>query len=189
MRLLVNLLIIILIFVNIQQFLNSLLPAYKNYLNVVQKKNEVFNKLKKVETIGKLFDKFRNEKSTEISSIAELEKSGQFDILLPKKFNDYELTLIINSIFRNSGFNDINIYQFEESKIKHPQLDSLELVKENFSFKITGNYDNLFNLIKNFENHTRFFEFNSLNLTKAEENILLNANVGTYYLGEAKLAK
>jgi Tfp pilus assembly protein PilO len=186
MRLFVSLLIIVLIFVNIQQFFNALIPAYKNYLKSVQNKNEAYNKLKKVEFIGKFFDDLKNKKANEISSINQIEEKGELDILLPQKFEDYELVLIINSIFRSSGFNDPNIYQFQEEKLNHPQLSFLNLIKKNFSIKMVGNYGDVINLIKNFENHSRIFEFNKINLSKAEDKIDLSADLGVYYLGEIK---
>jgi len=186
MRLFINLLIIILIFVNIQQFFNNLAPAYKNYLNSVQNKNEAYNKFRQVEFIGKFFDDFKNQKINELSSINQIEEKGELDILLPKKFEDYELVLIINSIFRSSGFNDPNIYQFQEEKLSHPQLSFLNLLKKNFSFKIEGTYGDIVNLIKNFENHSRIFEINNLSLSREEDKISLEANLGVYYLGEIK---
>ena len=186
MRLFVSLLIIVLIFVNIQQFFGALIPAYKNYLKSVQNKNETFNKLRKVEFIGKFFDDLKNKKANEIYSINQIEEKGELDILLPKKFEDYELVLIINSIFRSSGFNDPNIFQFQEEKLNHPQLSFLNLIKKNFSIKTVGSYGDLINLIKNFENHSRIFEFNKLNLNKAEDKIDLSADLGVYYLGEIK---
>ena len=186
MRLFASLLIIILIFVNVQQFFGALIPAYKNYLKSVQNKNETYNKLRKVEFIGKFFDDLKNKKANELSSINQIEEKGELDILLPKKFEDYELVLIINSIFRSSGFNDPNIYQFQEEKLNHPQLSFLNLIKKNFSIKTVGSYGDLINLIKNFENHSRIFEFNKLNLSKAEDKIDLNADLGVYYLGEIK---
>jgi len=186
MRLFVSLLIIVLIFVNIQQFFGALIPAYKNYLKSVQNKNEAYNKLKKVEFIGKFFDDLKNKKANEISSINQIEEKGELDILLPQKFEDYELVLIINSIFRSSGFNDPNIYQFQEEKLNHPQLSFLNLIKKNFSIKMVGSYGDVINLIKNFENHSRIFEFNKVNLSKAEDKIDLNADLGAYYLGEIK---
>lgn len=186
MRLFVSLLIIVLIFVNIQQFFGALIPAYKNYLKSVQNKNEAYNKLRKVEFIGKFFDDLKNKKANEISSINQIEEKGELDILLPKKFEDYELVLIINSIFRSSGFNDPNIFQFQEEKLNHPQLSFLNLIKKNFSIKTPGSYGDLINLIKNFENHSRIFEFNKINLSKAEDKIDLSADLGVYYLGEIK---
>jgi Tfp pilus assembly protein PilO len=186
MRLFVSLLIIVLIFVNIQQFFGALIPAYKNYLKSVQNKNEAYNKLKKVEFIGKFFDDLKNKKANEISSINQIEEKGELDILLPQKFEDYELVLIINSIFRSSGFNDPNIYQFQEEKLNHPQLSFLNLIKKNFSIKMVGSYGDVINLMKNFENHSRIFEFNKVNLSKAEDKIDLNADLGAYYLGEIK---
>ena len=186
MRLFVSLLIIVLIFVNIQQFFGALIPAYKNYLKSVQNKNESYNKLRKVEFIGKFFDDLKNKKANELSSINQIEEKGELDILLPKKFEDYELVLIINSIFRSSGFNDPNIFQFQEEKLNHPQLSFLNLIKKNFSIKTVGSYGDLINLIKNFENHSRIFEFNKLNLNKAEDKIDLSADLGVYYLGEIK---
>ena len=186
MRLFASLLIIVLIFVNVQQFFGALIPAYKNYLKSVQSKNETYNKLRKVEFIGKFFDDLKNKKANELSSINQIEEKGELDILLPKKFEDYELVLIINSIFRSSGFNDPNIYQFQEEKLNHPQLSFLNLIKKNFSIKTVGSYGDLINLIKNFENHSRIFEFNKLNLSKAEDKIDLNADLGVYYLGEIK---
>ncbi|MFZ8848463.1 MAG: hypothetical protein ACO2O4_04500 [Minisyncoccia bacterium] len=186
MRLFASLLIIVLIFVNVQQFFGALIPAYKNYLKSVQNKNETYNKLRKVEFIGKFFDDLKNKKANELSSINQIEEKGELDILLPKKFEDYELVLIINSIFRSSGFNDPNIYQFQEEKLNHPQLSFLNLIKKNFSIKTVGSYGDLINLIKNFENHSRIFEFNKLNLSKAEDKIDLNADLGVYYLGEIK---
>jgi len=186
MRLFASLLIIVLIFVNVQQFFGALIPAYKNYLKSVQSKNETYNKLRKVEFIGKFFDDLKNKKGNELSSINQIEEKGELDILLPKKFEDYELVLIINSIFRSSGFNDPNIYQFQEEKLNHPQLSFLNLIKKNFSIKTVGSYGDLINLIKNFENHSRIFEFNKLNLSKAEDKIDLNADLGVYYLGEIK---
>jgi Tfp pilus assembly protein PilO len=186
MRLFASLLIIVLIFVNVQQFFGALIPAYKNYLKSVQNKNETYNKLRKVEFIGKFFDDLKNKKANELSSINQIEEKGELDILLPKKFEDYELVLIINSIFRSSGFNDPNIYQFQEEKLNHPQLSFLNLIKKNFSIKTVGSYGDLINLIKNFENHSRIFEFNKLNLSKAEEKIDLSAELGVYYLGEIK---
>ena len=186
MRLFASLLIIVLIFVNIQQFFSALIPAYKNYLKSVQNKNEAYNKLKKVEFIGKFFDDLKNKKANEISSINQIEEKGELDILLPQKFEDYELVLIINSIFRSSGFNDPNIYQFQEEKLNHPQLSFLNLIKKNFSIKMVGSYGDVINLIKNFENHSRIFEFNKINLSKAEDKIDLSADLGVYYLGEIK---
>jgi len=186
MRLFVSLLIIVLIFVNVQQFFSALMPAYKNYLKSVQNKNETYNKLRKVEFIGKFFDDLKNKKANEIYSINQIEEKGELDILLPKKFEDYELVLIINSIFRSSGFNDPNIFQFQEEKLNHPQLSFLNLIKKNFSIKTVGSYGDLINLIKNFENHSRIFEFNKLNLNKAEDKIDLSADLGVYYLGEIK---
>ncbi len=186
MRLFVSLLIIVLIFVNVQQFFGALIPAYKNYLKSVQNKNETYNKLRKVEFIGKFFDDLKNKKANELSSINQIEEKGELDILLPKKFEDYELVLVINSIFRSSGFNDPNIYQFQEEKLNHPQLSFLNLIKKNFSIKTVGSYGDLINLIKNFENHSRIFEFNKLNLSKAEDKIDLSADLGVYYLGEIK---
>jgi Tfp pilus assembly protein PilO len=186
MRLFASLLIIVLIFVNVQQFFGALIPAYKNYLKSVQNKNETYNKLRKVEFIGKFFDDLKNKKANELSSINQIEEKGELDILLPKKFEDYELVLIINSIFRSSGFNDANIYQFQEEKLNHPQLSFLNLIKKNFSIKMVGSYGDLINLIKNFENHSRIFEFNKINLRKAEEKIDLSAELGVYYLGEIK---
>jgi len=186
MRLLANLLIILLIFINLQQFFNNLIPAYKNYLNVAQNKNEAYNRLKKVESINKFFDDFRNKKASEISSINQIEEKGELDILLPQKFEDYELILIVNSIFRSAGFNDPNVYQFEEEKLNHPQLSFLSLVKKNFSFKTEGSYENVLNLIRTFENHSRIFEINSLVLSKSENVINVEASLGTYYLGEIK---
>jgi Tfp pilus assembly protein PilO len=186
MRLFVSLLIIVLIFLNIQQFFGALIPAYKNYLKSVQNKNEAYNKLKKVEFIGKFFDDLKNKKANEISSINQIEEKGELDILLPQKFEDYELVLIINSIFRSSGFNDPNIFQFQEEKLNHPQLSFLNLIKKNFSIKMVGSYGDVINLIKNFENHSRIFEFNKINLSKAEDKTDLNADLGVYYLGEIK---
>lgn len=186
MRLFASLLIIVLIFVNVQQFFGALIPAYKNYLKSVQNKNETYNKLRKVEFIGKFFDDLKNKKANELSSINQIEEKGELDILLPKKFEDYELVLIINSIFRSSGFNDPNIHQFQEEKLNHPQLSFLNLIKKNFSIKTVGSYGDLINLIKNFENHSRIFEFNKLNLSKAEDKIDLSADLGVYYLGEIK---
>jgi Tfp pilus assembly protein PilO len=162
------------------------MPAYKNYLKSVQNKNESYNKLRKVEFIGKFFDDLKNKKANEISSINQIEEKGELDILLPKKFEDYELVLIINSIFRGSGFNDPNIFQFQEEKLNHPQLSFLNLIKKNFSIKTVGSYGDVINLIKNFENHSRIFEFNKVNLSKAEDKIDLNADLGVYYLGEIK---
>jgi Tfp pilus assembly protein PilO len=186
MRLFVSLLIIVLIFVNVQQFFSALMPAYKNYLKSVQNKNESYNKLRKVEFIGKFFDDLKNKKANELSSMNQIEEKGELDILLPKKFEDYELVLIINSIFRSSGFNDPNIYQFQEEKLNHPQLSFLNLIKKNFSIKTVGSYGEVINLIKNFENHSRIFEFNKVNLSKAEDKIDLSADLGVYYLGEIK---
>jgi len=186
MRLFASLLIIVLIFVNIQQFFSALIPAYKNYLKSVQNKNETYNKLRKVEFIGKFFDDLKNKKANELSSINQIEEKGELDILLPKKFEDYELVLIINSIFRSSGFNDPNIFQFQEEKLNHPQLSFLNLIKKNFSIKTVGSYGDVINLIKNFENHSRIFEFNKINLSKAEDKIDLSADLGVYYLGEIK---
>jgi len=186
MRLFVNLLIIVLIFVNLQQFFNTLIPAYKNYLQSVQDKNEVYTKSRRIEIIGKFFDDLKNTRANELSSINQIEEKGELDILLPKRFEDYELVLIINSIFRSSGFNDANIYQFQEEKLTHPQLSFLNLIKKNFSFKIETNYPDAINLLKNFENHSRIFEVNKINLSKAEDKISFNADLGVYYLGGIK---
>ena len=186
MKLFVNLLIIVLIFVNLQQFFNTLIPAYKNYLQSAQDKNEVYTKSRKIEIIGKFFDDLKNTRANELSSINQIEEKGELDILLPKRFEDYELVLIINSIFRSSGFNDANIYQFQEEKLTHPQLSFLNLIKKNFSFKIETNYPDAINLLKNFENHSRIFEVNKINLSKAEDKISFNADLGVYYLGGIK---
>jgi Tfp pilus assembly protein PilO len=181
MRLFINLVIVILFFVALILFLNSFIPAYKNYSVSVQNKNEALNKLSKTsfvnQTISTLLQK------DEIKKIYATEEKGYFDFYLPKKFNDYDLTLLINSIFRSSGFREPNIYQFQKEEVPIPNLENHKILKISFSVTQDGKYDDILNLIKNFENHSRIFTINSLTLTQKENNLIeANINISTFYM-------
>ncbi|MGC8981657.1 MAG: hypothetical protein ACP5JU_01780 [Minisyncoccia bacterium] len=181
MRLFINLIIVILIFIALILFLNSFIPAYKNYSVSVQNKNEALNKLSKTSLVNQLISGLLQK--DEIKKIYATEEKGYFDFYIPKKFNDYDLTLLINSIFRSSGFPEPNIYQFKQEEISIPNLENHKILKVSFDVNQSGRYDDILNLIKNFENHSRIFKINSLTLTKKENNLIeANINISTYYM-------
>lgn len=186
MRLLVNLIIILLIFTFFILFVNKFIPAYKAYSISTQNKNEALTKLLKASLINKNLTNLL--KKNEVSQIYATEQKGYFDFYLPKKFNDYDLILLINSIFRANGFVEPNTYNFNKEQIPIPNLENHKILKVTFNTSLEGRYEDIVNLIKTFENHSRIFKINSVKLIKKSNEgknlIEADINISTFYMEE-----
>ena len=185
MRLAVSLIILILIFFIVQQFLGVVVPKYNDLIKSAQDKNEAINKLNKVESIKK---KINEIVSKEIfPKIYSAEKDGLLDLYLPKKYEDYELILIINALFRSSNLGEPNVYKFEEDKIELPNISSVIINKKIFEVSFKATLNDLLLLLSNIENYSRFFEVESLSIKKEENNLLgVKIKLAYFYLGGIK---
>lgn len=185
MRLAVNLLIIILVFIIINQALVNLLPAYRELLKSSENKNEVLNQLKKIEIFKKDLEAIINSPNTKY--IYEAKQQGLLDIYLPSQFNDYELIILVNTIFRSSGLEEPNVYEFQDGLKDIPNLPSLKIGKKTFRVNFVTNYENLLNLLSNLENYSRFFEIENISIKKSEEGKLnIQATISYLYLSQIK---
>lgn len=185
MRLAIYLLILILIFFIIQQFVGLIIPKYNELLKLSQEKNEAENKLKKVEIFKDLINKIMNDPTS--LKIYEAKKQGLLDLYLPTKFEDFELVLIINAIFRSSGLGEPNVYKFSEEKISIPNISGVELTKKTFEVSFKSSFNDLVNLLKNFENYSRFFEVENLSIKKEENNLLgIQLTISYFYLSKVE---
>lgn len=185
MKLAINLLIIILIFFIIHQFFNSILPKYNELVKLSIDKNEAKNKLKKVELFKKTLDKIINDPSS--LKIYKAKEEGLLDLYLPTKFEDFELILIINTLFRSSGLGEPNVFTFSEGAIKLPNIPSAELTKKSFDISLKASLNDLLNLLTNFENYSRFFEIENLDIKKEENNLLgIRMSISYFYLSQIK---
>lgn len=185
MRLAVNLLIIVLLFAIINQIITRVVPAYRELLKSSEQKNEALNKLKNLEIIKKGLEDILN--SQDAGYIYEFKKEGLLDIYLPTQFKDYELILLVNTIFRSSNLEEPNIYSFKDGEIEIPDIPSVKIGKKTFEVNFITNYENLINLLSNFENYSRFFDIENLSIKKAEEGKLnVSASISYMYLSQIK---
>jgi len=184
MRLAINLIIIILIFFILQQFFGVVVPKYKELLRLSEDKNVAENKLKKIEIFKSAIEKIANDPMA--LKIYETKKQGILDLYLPTDFQDYELILIINTIFRSSGLGEPNIYQFSDDKISLPNIPSAQLTKKVFEVSFKASLNDLLNLLKNFENYSRFFEIENLDIKKEDNLLGIKMKVAYFYLSQIK---
>lgn len=184
MRLAINLIIIILIFFILQQFFGVVVPKYKELLRLSEDKNVAENKLKKIEIFKSAIEKIANDPT--VLKIYETKKQGILDLYLPTDFQDYELILIINTIFRSSGLGEPNIYQFSDDKISLPNIPSAQLTKKVFEVSFKASLNDLLNLLKNFENYSRFFEIENLDIKKEDNLLGIKMKVAYFYLSQIK---
>ena len=181
MRLLINLLMIVLVFSVAILFFNKFIPAYKKYSLSTQNKNEAINRLTKLSLLTTSLNELLNK--DEIKQIYNTQKKGYFDFYLPKKFSDYEMVILINSIFRSNGFPEPNIFNFTQEKISLPNITSNKILKIKFSFSQTGKYEDIIRLIKSFEEHSRLFDIDSVTLSLRDNNLVeAVVNISTYSL-------
>ncbi len=184
MRLAINLIIIILIFFILQQFFGVVVPKYNELLRLSEDKNVAENKLKKIEIFKSAIEKIANDPMA--LKIYETKKQGILDLYLPTDFQDYELILIINTIFRSSGLGEPNIYQFSDDKISLPNIPSAQLTKKVFEVSFKASLNDLLNLLKNFENYSRFFEIENLDIKKEDNLLGIKMKVAYFYLSQIK---
>ena len=185
MRLAISLIILILIFFIVQQFFGVLVPKYNDLLKSSQDKNEAVNKLHKVELIKNKINEILNKDV--IPKIYSAEKEGWLDLYLPKKYEDYELTLMINALFRSSNLGEPNVYKFSDEKLEIPNIPSLVINKKVFEVSFKSNLNDLLTLLSNIENYSRFFEVESLDIKKEENNLLgVKIKLAYFYLGGIK---
>lgn len=182
MRLLVNLIFIILFFIFLNNIFNSLIPAYKIFLNSTKQKNETRNELLKTKEIEKQIKFLQSE---QVADILKVKKSGYFDYFLPSKFIDYELTMFINQLFYIADFPQPNVQYFERSEFNHPDFKKAKITKLNFSITEIGNFDKIIKLINILENSSRIFIIDSIRLIPAGENkVEANLSISTYYYNQ-----
>ncbi|MEM0231618.1 MAG: hypothetical protein QXG78_00710, partial [Candidatus Methanomethyliaceae archaeon] len=174
----------ILIFFILQQFFGVVVPKYNELLRLSEDKNVAENKLKKIEIFKSAIEKIANDPMA--LKIYETKKQGILDLYLPTDFQDYELILIINTIFRSSGLGEPNIYQFSDDKISLPNIPSAQLTKKVFEVSFKASLSDLLNLLKNFENYSRFFEIENLDIKKEDNLLGIKMKVAYFYLSQIK---
>jgi hypothetical protein len=178
MRLAINLIFILLLFNFVNQTLNKVLPAYKNFLNSSESKNQKENELLKVRELNKKFEFLQKDI---IKKIYEKKQSGYLDDYLPDNFVDYEFTIFLNALLSSNQFPQPHIQNFSQEIINHPNYKNIKFKKISFSINHTGSFSEILRLINVFQSSSRIFEIEKLTMSKNNGNINANLLISTYY--------
>lgn len=179
MRIIVNLIVLFLIYQITTGFFKTTLPRYREITAALQVRNAEQQKFDQIKTMGTFFEGLFGR--PDIQSLALSKK--YFEIYLPTDFKDYAALAILNSLLRQNNFplRDIN---FTAGQIKPIPGVNLPNIKENkFKLTLEGRYNQITDLIKNIEQHSRVFNVDEIKIER-DKNGLLKADldITTYSL-------
>ncbi|MEK7673733.1 MAG: hypothetical protein AAB371_00855 [Patescibacteria group bacterium] len=184
MRFAINILVLILLFEIASGIFSGILPNYRILLTELSKKNNEQQKLEKIKATKDLFNTISQR-----SEIKGLDLSRDyFEIYLPTKFKDYELTAILFQLLKKNGFSfkSLDFKEAEDIKIETINLPLIKKVK--FSLVIDGQYNSIMNFIQDLENNSRIFYVDKITLSRSSNGVSANLELSSFYLKPIKIS-